>query len=549
MNKPSRRQFLAGAGAGAVAAGLGACSSSNGSSGSGGTAGSMSSYAVGTAFKATQPLTFSIMMLSNPNYPYNANWPFFKDLKQMTNVGLNATVIPGTDYNTKRSAIINAGNAPMIIPKTYPGQENEYVAGGAILPVSDYVHLMPNFQAAVAKWNLQGNLDQLKQSDGKYYLLPGLHENVWLDYTLAVRTDIMSKLGISTPQTWDDVHTMLTKMKQAYPSVTPFSDRWNQPTPGGALLNILSMSYGTAAGWGFQSPNQGAYWDAASKTWVATGAMPQFQQVVQYLNTLHSEGLIDPESFTQSDDAAIQKFVTGKSFVITTNAQSLVNDYRSALKIPGATVAKIPVPLGPLGAVIAENGASRLENGVMISAKALKSPNFTALMQFVDWLWYSDAGKMFAKWGVQGTTYTGSIADNTFKLNPNIKWAGINPTAPKSLQVDYGFFNGVFAYGGSTAFLDSQFTPEELTFQNLMNQRKLQPLAPPAPLSSQDQQQVTLWGTTLMDYVQQQELQFIQGTRPLSQWSAYVSELNGKNQGQLVSTINSATTSFNKKFG
>lgn len=549
MNKPSRRQFLAGAGAGAVAAGLGACSSSGGGSGSGGTAGSMSSYAVGTQFKATTPLTFSIMMLSNPNYPYNAKWPFFTDLKQMTNVSLNATVIPGADYNTKRSAIINAGNAPMIIPKTYPGEENEYVAGGAILPVSDYVHLMPNFQATVAKWNLQGNLDQLKQSDGKYYLLPGLHENVWLDYTLAVRTDIMSKLGISAPQTWDDVHTMLTKMKQANPSVFPFSDRWNQPTPGGSLLNILSMSYGTAAGWGFQSPNQGAYWDAASKTWVATGAMPQFQQVVQYLNTLHSEGLIDPESFTQSDDAAIQKFVTGKSLVISTNAQSLVNDYRSALKIPGATVAKIPMPIGPLGAVIAENGASRLENGVMISSKALNSPNFTALMQFVDWLWYSDAGKMFAKWGVQGTTYTGSIADNTFKLNPNIKWAGINPTAPKSLQVDYGFFNGVFAYGGSTAFLNSQFTPEELAWQNTMNQRQLQPLAPPAPLSSQDQQSVTLWGTTLMDYVQQQELQFIQGSRPMSQWSAYVSELNGKNQAQLVSTINSATTSFNKKFG
>jgi putative aldouronate transport system substrate-binding protein len=508
----------------------------------------MSSYAVGTQFKATQPLTFSIMMLSNPNYPYNANWPFFKYLKQMTGVSLTATVIPGADYNTKRSVLINAGNAPFIIPKTYPGEENEYVAGGAILPVSDYVHLMPNFQAAVAKWNLQGNLDQLKQSDGKYYLLPGLHENVWTDYTLAVRTDIMAKLGISTPQTWDDVHTMLTKMKQANPSAFPFSDRWNQPTPGGSLLNILSMSYGTAAGWGFQSPNQAAYWDAASKTWVATGGMPQFQQVVQYLNTLHSEGLVDPESFTQADDAAIQKFVTGKSFVISTNAQSLINDYRSALKIPGATVAKIPVPLGPLGAVIAENGASRLENGVMISAKALKSPNFTALMQFVDWLWYSDAGKMFAKWGVQGVTYTGNIADSTFKLNPNIKWAGINPNAPKSLQVDYGFFNGVFAYGGSTAFLNSQFTPEELAWQSTMNQRQLQPLAPPSPLSTQDQQQVTLWGTTLMDYVQQQELQFIQGSRPLSQWSAYVGELNGKNQGQLVSTINSATTSFQKKF-
>jgi putative aldouronate transport system substrate-binding protein len=489
------------------------------------------------------------MMLSNPAYPYDAKWPFFSYLQQMTNVSLNATVIPFADYQTKRAVLINGGNAPLIIPKTYPGEEDEFVAGGAILPVSDYVHLMPNYQATVAKWNLQGDLNTLRQANGKYYLLPGLHQNVWSDYTLAVRTDILTKLGIATPQTWDEVHAMLTAMKKAYPTSYPLSDRFNQPTPGGALLNILGMSYGTAAGWGYQSPGQGAYWDPSSKTWVATGAMPQFKQIVEYLNTLHSEGLVDPVSFTQADATAIQKFVTGKSFVMTTNAQTLVNDLRLGLKIPGATVAKIPVPIGPLGPVIAENGASRLENGVMISSKALSSPNFTAMMQFIDWLWYSDAGKLFAKWGVEGVTYTGSPDNGTFKLSPDIKWAGINPNAKKSLQVTYGFFNGVFTYGGSTALLDTQFNPEELEFQKAMDQRTIQPLAPPAPLSAQAQQQVTLWGTTLLDYVQQQQLQFIQGTRPLSQWDTYVTELNGKNSGQLVNSINSAYQAYSKKFG
>lgn len=548
MYQSSRRQFIAGAGASAAAVALAACGSSGNGSKSGGTAGSMSNYAVGTQFKASTPLTFSIMMLSNPAYPYNAKWPMFSYLKQMTNVSFNPTVIPFADYQTKRGVMINAGNAPMIIPKTYPGEEDEFVAGGAILPVSDYVHLMPNFQNQVSQWNLQGDLDTLKQSDGKYYLLPGLHQNVWSDYTLAVRTDILGKLGISTPQTWTDVQNMLMKMKQAYPSSFPLSDRFNQPTPGGALLNIMGMAYGTAAGWGYQSPNQGAYWDASAKKWVATGSMPQYKDMVQFLNTMYGQGLIDPESFTQPDATAIQKFVTGKSFVMTTNAQTLINDLRLGLKVPGATVAKIPVPIGPLGPVIAENGASRLENGIMISSKALSSPNFTAMMQFIDWLWYSDAGKLFAKWGVKGVTYNGSITNGTFKLAPDVTFAGINPTAKKNLQVTYGFFNGVFAYGGSTQLLDTQFTPEELQFQQVMDQRKILPLAPPAPLSSQAQQQVTLWGTTLMDYVQQQTLQFILNKRPLAQWDSYVGELNGKNQGQLVNTVQSAYTAFQKKF-
>ena len=42
----------------------------------------------------------------------------------------------------------------------------------------------------------------------------------------------------------------------------------------------------------------------------------------------------------------------------------------------------------------------------------------------------------------------------------------------------------------------------------------------------------TLAGTTLMDYVQSQTLQFILGKRPLSQWSQFQSELQGKGAGR-----------------
>ena len=181
MNKPSRRAFLATAGGGAAAAFLAACSSAppnsapgagNSSAANANKSNSMNNYAVGTQFKSAVPLTFPIAILSNPNYPYKANWLFFTQLKKMTNVSLDANVIPFADYNTKISTLIAAGQQPYIIPKTYPGAEAAFVAGGQILPISDYVQHMPNFQAKVAAWNLDGDLNTLRQSDGKYYLLP-----------------------------------------------------------------------------------------------------------------------------------------------------------------------------------------------------------------------------------------------------------------------------------------------------------------------------------------------------------------------------------------
>jgi putative aldouronate transport system substrate-binding protein len=549
MYQLTRRQVLAAAGAAAAAAVAG-CSSNgddeNSEDLSGKRVGAMDNYAVGDQFKATEPLTFSIMLLSNPSYPYKADWPFWAELSKRTNVTLQPTVVPLSDYSQKRSVVVSAGDAPMIIPKTYHPDEEAFIAGGAIIPVSDHVDLMPNFSDQVKKWNLQGNLEGISQQDGKYYLLPGLHENVWQDYSLAVRTDILDKLHLAVPTTWDELTTVLRAMRQAYPDRYPFSDRWSTPPLPGAnnLLGILSQSYGTYAGWAWQS----AYWDAAAGKFVYSGAMEQYKQIVQYLATLVSEKLIDPESFTQTDDNARQKFASGKSFVISCNAQTLVNECRKDIaKIPGATVVKIPLPTGPMGPSL--EGITRLENGMMISKKARESKNFVAMLQFIDWLWYSDAGKMLTKWGVQGQTYTGSVDDGTFKLSPDVRWAGLNPAAPKDLQVDYGYSNGVFAYGGSTNLLNSQFSDEEKQFQKVMNARQIRPVPPPHPFSPEEREQATLWESALRDHVNQQTLKFILGARPLSEWDAYVGELKGKNMTRYVEVVNGAYNRYKKNHG
>ncbi|WP_436535734.1 ABC transporter substrate-binding protein [Actinoplanes sp. HUAS TT8] len=546
MVQLSRRHLLA-ATAGAAAVSLTGCGDGGDSDSGdldGNKAGAMDDFKLGDQFKATEPLKFSIMMLSNQNYPFNANWPFLAELARRTNVSFEATAVPGSDYNQKRSVVVSAGNAPMIIPKTYHPDEEAFIAGGAILPVSDYTHLMPHYTDKVKRWNLQGNLDGFSQQDGKYYLLPGLHENAWQDYSLAMRTDVLTKHGLAVPATWDELTTTLRALRAAYPDRYPFSDRWSTPPQPGAnnLIGILGSSYGTHAGWAYNSIT----WDNTAAKFVLSGAMDQYRQVLQYLSTLVGEKLLDPESFTQTDDNARQKFAAGKSFVISANAQTLVSECRKDIaKIPGATVAKIPLPLGPMGATLP--GESRLENGIMISKKARESKNFVAMIQFIDWLWYSDAGLMFSKWGIQGDTYTGSVDDGTFALDPKVKWGGLNPTAPKDLQVDYGYFNGVFAYGGSTKILNSQFSDEEKAFQAEMNKRQTRDVDPPHPLSPEEREQAALWESTLKDHVFQQTLRFALGQRPLSEWDAYLGELRTKNMDKYLDLVNKAYQRYKDK--
>jgi putative aldouronate transport system substrate-binding protein len=505
--------------------------------------GAMAQFNVGDQFKATTPLRFSMMLLSNAGYPYKSDWLFWSELTKRTNVTLDPVAVPGSDYNQKRSVLVSAGDAPFIIPKTYHPDETAFVASGAILPVSDYIDLMPNFKDKMTKWNMAPEINTLRQQDGKFYLLPGMHEKPWQDYSLAIRTDILDQLHLAVPTTWDEFYTVLKAMKAAYPNIYPFSDRWGQPTPGGNLLNILAASYGTHAGWGYQH----AHYNTSTGKFEYTGAMPQYKDMITYMNKLVTEKLIDPESFTQTDDQAKAKLANGKSFVISTNAQTLVNEYRVDLAKtnPNAKIVKIPLPIGPAGAI---NPASRLENGIMISKKARDSKNFVAMMQFIDWLWYSDAGQEFSKWGVQGVTFN-KDASGKDTLADDVNVVGLHPTATKHLQKDFGFYNGVFAYGGKPELVQAFFSPEEQQFQQVLNARAVVPVAPPAPLTDDEREQATLLETPLKDFVQQNTLKFILGQRPLTDWDAYVNELKGKGMDQYITLINTAADRYKKANG
>ncbi len=544
----SRRQILAAAGFVSLATVTGC-----GSGGDGGGSkdlskkqnGAMKNYRAGQRFKAAKPLSFSVLHNNNPVYPMKDSWLFWKELTQRTGVTLKPVDVPLADYEKKRSVLIGAGDAPFLIPKTYHPSEVAFVSSGAILPVSDYVKLMPNFRDKVRKWKLEPELDSIRQSDGRYYLLPGLHEKAKAGYSLSFRTDVLDKHGLSLPTTWDEVYDVLKALKEEYPGKYPFSDRWstNTPFPCGALFLYLGQAFGVRAGWGYDNIS----FDRKARKFVFTGAQDAYRQMVEYLRRLVAEKLMDPESFSQTDDQALQKLLAEKCYAMSANPQVLVQDYRYNLQkqVKGAKIEMLPVPVGPAGPVVL--GGSRLENGVMVSSKALKSDSFVAMMQFLDWLWYSDEGQKFCKWGVEGVTYTES--GGRYELKPGISLMGSDPDAGKDLQKDYGFFNGVFTYGGSWDLVSSSFSPDEKKFQDAMAQREQLPVDPAHPLQSFEQEQATLWDTPLKDHVIQNTLKFVLGKRPLTQWNAYLAELKSKNMQQLVDLHNKAYERFRKENG
>lgn len=505
--------------------------------------GAMSDYGVGTTFAATEPVEFGLFYRDHPNYPIKSDWLMLSELEKNQHVTFDVVSTPLSEWEQRKSLVIGAGDAPDIVSVTSPGQEVPFVAGGAILPASDFVQYMPHYLDKVEKWALESDLDQLRQENGKYYLFPGFREQPRPEYTFAVRSDIWKELGLSLePATFDELRDQLRTVKKAHPDLYPMTDRWSTNGPIEGTLGFVAPNFGTAGGWGF---GEGLTWDGGRFAY--TGATDEYRDLLAFYASLVQEGLLDPEALTQSDDQAKQKVASGQALSVGTNNQEIIT-WRSTLKELGTQgdLALIRVPEGPAGDHVA--AGQRLVSGFMLSSSVKDKPYFRALLQFVDWLYYSDEGLEFAKWGVEGTTFSRS-ADGTRILDPGITAMGINPGAPKGLQADYGFSNGVWMLvHGSSVELDRSMLPEEaLSFVESMSTKTPLKLAPPAPLSEGEREQVTLYQSALKDHVKQNTAAFVLGQRPLSEWDAYVSELEGLNMAAYLDVVNAAQKRFAEK--
>lgn len=550
-----RRRALSAAGSvAAIALVLSACGGGGGNNGGannaegdGGEAAELTCAQEATAdgqFKAAEPTELGILWTDWPEMPVKDSWELFDEIEARTNVKLVPTHVPFSDRVEKQSLLISAGDAPPLIPLIYTGDEKQFAASQAVLPLSDYSDYMPNFNKYVDEWDLREMLNNLRQEDGKYYMTPGLQEVSVPMFSLIIRKDIFDEVGAQVPQTWDELRTALEKIKAAYPDSYPLGDGFE----GAAMLNYAAHGFGTVAGWGFgngtfQNPETGEFEYAATSE--------GYKEMVEFFAGLAADGLLDIESFTQSNDGAgtVKEKVANSQIFVASGAPGTVNEFKiAAAAVPGAEGAEfiqIAPPGGPAGNVVEPRG---FWNGFMLTSQVKDDPNLCTYLQFADWLYYNPEAREMLQWGVEGETYT-RTDDGVFTLLPEFKLEAQNlnmDTGTIDIGKDLGWANNVLA--GSTEsreLKESYNTPEFVEYMDsvLADRQPRDPFSP-APLNEMELEQASLISTALKDSVDTATLQFIVGQRDLSEWDAYVAELEGQNLQTYLDLINGAADRY-----
>ena len=517
-------------------------------------------YGLDTIFHSDDPVTYSFFFSDASWYPMVDTWKtegVFKKIEEVTNVTLDITSIDSGDYNQKVALMINAGEAAYIIPKTY--DESPYVDGGAIVPISDYTQYMPYFTDFVEKYNMQDDLKTITKSDGKFYRLPGMLEAPVQDYTFMIRKDLFDAAGVDVPAiekdwTWDDLYDALVKVK-AYmvsegmikESDYVWSDLWcgSEVTDGsgGNLLKLMASAYDVQAGWAI---GNGMLYDSTKDEWYFGPTSDNFKAYLSEVTKYVQGGILDPETFTQDNQTACNKFYRGETAILSVNRSQYTSWLANLDENLGAGNYETYLCILPRGEktnYLPEN--SRLENGVMISKRALDElgeEGFIKMIRFVDWLFYSHEAYNLTKWGVEGETYQVN-ADGTKSLLDGYQCGGLGIAGDENdidIRLQWGYAGGNFYYGGTIAEMTDNFNPDIMDFVNRITEaRDVKPLDPSYVADEEENEQLNLWKTPLIDNVNTWTLQFATGVKNVdADWDAYVASCEGLNSITMADYIN-----------
>ena len=343
------------------------------------------------------------------------NSPIAQELAKKTGVMLNVQSIT-TSETEKLNTIFAAGDVPDIVNAPYwntlPGGEGAAIkkaaTEGLILELDPYIDKYPNIKRMMTEGISQAYKEyDLEHPDfgGKHYLIPQQTPRTDADvthwaYNTWVRQDILEELDVDPESinTSEKLYELMKKIKEGN-----FVDINGKPV-------IVSGTWGN--GWSYsdflRSFSRGTIsdWrniDGEITHWIFDSLE---DEKVLFMRKLVSEGLFDPEAFTQTDTVAKEKIATGRVAVLNGHYPALRDFMRQTLYKTNPEMKYVPV--GPFinaeGEIFTtKESRGRTGSPVIFLGKNCKDPE--KALGFIDYI-NSDEGLLLVTYGIEGVHHT-----------------------------------------------------------------------------------------------------------------------------------------------
>jgi putative aldouronate transport system substrate-binding protein len=456
-----------------------------------------------------------------------------KTLEEKTGVHLELKLAPVGEADTSFSLMMASGNYADIII----GFDTYYTKGGdaaidegIIYDLKDLVdQYAPNHKATISASSYRERGTVTDAGKMPYFCEPTYMDDPGLTYGGAfIRQDLLDKLGMSTPVTYDDWHTYLTRCKNELGMTR------------GLGLSYTGISKYNAfnAGFGFEMENPA---DCFIPVYQVDGKVTYgpltdgYKQYITMMAQWYSEGLIDPDfTSTKTFDDGVAMMSSDLSSATSDHGGVLgyVNGLGQAVD-PNFNFVAAADPVQTAGDQLhvgAYKGGAGLGKVAAITT-ACKNPEVA--VKFIDQL-FTDEGFMLCNYGTEGKTY--NLVDwlpvYTDLVANNDKGTVTDMLCAYAAPIVWPFETVLGRDDVSTSADMSKVwdSNDDYTYTYPTN----------ATLNADEKEKYSDIYPDIQSYVNEMTVKFIMGLEPLENYDTFVETLNSLGVQDVVSAYQSA---------
>jgi putative aldouronate transport system substrate-binding protein len=487
--------------------------------------------------------------------PQSADWnlatnDFTKLVKQKFNLTIKwqTTTFDGGPAKEKRQVSLASGDYPdlyLLIPWVDQFSQADLLRlsnQGVVVPLNQLIdQYAPNIKKALDA--SPGYKEMATAPDGKIYGMPQWVDCFHCSYQdkLWMNSAWLKKLGLEQPKTTEDMRKVL----QAFKTQDPNGNGKADEVPLSADVRDSLIPYFMNA---FIYDPQGTSGNNNSTLVLNNGKVDVqankdgWRDGLKYINSLVKEGLIDKGAFTQNPDALIRQGDSGSVPALGAATVLHSGEFVTIGQADGRDKQYDAVPplTGPNGANFTGYNFPSVPGATFVlTSKATQEEQIQAI-KMLDYI-FTDAGQINGQFGSEGKAWTkpgpGDVALDK-SLKPVFKQIPLKPGS-KPLNSGWG---ALAQYNNTAQFRNSEAIDTDINSQAGYERRLFE--ATKLYAGKEDKAQIypfwKVWidpslasevatlQTNLENYVQQNALQFITGSKNIdTDWDAYVKGLDG----------------------
>ncbi|MFD0869253.1 Lipoprotein lplA [Chlamydia abortus] len=465
------------------------------------------------------------------------NWQdmvVFQEMEKLTGIKLQFRNAPLDSFDTKKNLVFASGDLPDIFyaAQITSAEEVNYGGQGLLVPLEELIdQYAPNIKKVLDKH--PDIRKSITTPDGHIYSLPRIDLSaVWYRGPMWYNGKFLKALNMDKlPETTEELYTYLKRVKEEDPNGNGKQDEI--PLVSVKLDDIRMFMLGF---WGIYG--EVIYADKDGKVHY-TPMEEGYKGYLTFLNRLWNEGLLDKETFSQTDD---QKKAKGKN-----NQVALFSDYHPYFTLGGEPGTDDPMML-PVKSDMVDAPVYGKHPGLSTGAFAITSsnPSPEATMRWIDYLYTYEGATLFGQ-GPEGILWKYKDKEKQIKEWLPVPGGGDREDYRATLTPDYG----IVTPGVADAKVSQGLRGE---FDDWLDKETLEKLVPYAKVpypkvyqTQEEQQETSRLRSDLDTYVKQMEAKFVTGQEPLSNWDKYSDQLKKMGADRVVEIYQAAYDRWDSK--